>query len=142
MPYEDLVADASPEVQEFERQLVAWADENGWVTRTTAASRQVADARTGRGIAFYPVGFPEGGAAVEVSLTPLYECGLAPLAEHILERLNAIAAEPLTDRSPKVPVSTVLEHWDHFFERILPASVLALASADAAVARRAQSALQ
>jgi hypothetical protein len=41
-----------------------------------------------------------------------------------------------------VPVSTVLEHWDHFFERILPAYVLALASADAAVARRAQSALQ
>jgi hypothetical protein len=126
MPYEELVANASPEVQDFDRRLVDWARSNGWEMRYTPATLQVTDADTGRGVAFCPE-----WEAVEVSLTPLYESGLTPLAEHILERLNAIADDPLTDRSPKVPISTVLRHWPWFFERIVPAYVTALASADA-----------
>ncbi len=41
VPFADLVARASSEVQEFERRLLTWVDERGWQSATTAAARRV-----------------------------------------------------------------------------------------------------
>lgn len=122
VPFAELVARASPEAQEFEERLTAWAAQRGWITDLTRAGRRLL---TPEGI--YVFRHSPGLGRVEVDLRRLDGHGLEHRAEQLAQRLEGIVGGTLTRRSMQVPVGAVLQHWDEFFEEFLPDYLAAVA---------------
>lgn len=124
--FEQLLADADPAAQEFDRRLAALVERLGLVTRQTPAARQV---YTRQGVFlfhFYP-----GWSSLEFTMQRIRASAPKGEVEAIVAGLEAVAGKKLTEKHPYLPCSAVLESWESFERDVLPRYIAAREAAEA-----------
>jgi hypothetical protein len=121
VPFEELVAAAGPEAEQFWQRLRIWVTDRGWDTNPTDAGRKVLDPQ-GR----YVFRFQPAWGALEVDMRVLRDRGEVDLAEQLTKRLDVLSDKTLTRAAPKVPITAVLRQWEEFFDGFLPDFIVAV----------------
>lgn len=109
--YEEHLEEAGPAAQEVEKRLLDFSATNGFPTRRTPKALQL---RTPFGdrdlLQFYPA------YKLQLTLDPLRGLGYEDTADQLLQQIETISREPVTEKYPGIPFDDALEHWSQIEE--------------------------
>jgi hypothetical protein len=119
-PYDELLKEATPAVQDLGHRLLSWAGGKGLRIRPTTSARYVESADGVDLLGFYP-----GFSRVEFNIAALRAVGLNDEADRTVAALTRISGRKVTDKYPQVACEPLLAQWTELRDRVLPEYIAA-----------------
>ena len=113
VPYEDLLAEATPETRDVERSLLDWAKRTGVRTALTATGRKFASPE---GVTLFYF-FPRWGS-IDFPMEPIRDSN-DELADQLHQAMMSVSSKRLTEKNPSLSTKDVAAAWDKFERDVL-----------------------